>query len=180
MSSQPSLHQVAERLLHLAQTLRQDYSIPEELTAELVTVSTQCTLASTHLESGLRSLELCLSSLRREYPRRPDDLDHLRPDVQGQYVWDRWQTMALEAGLSSDMATLGRAVMREAVQHDWRERLKAECGWQDQGQAMLELARRDGPAAQKRWTYLLETDGERGRWTAHGDWEPFATQEEGW
>jgi hypothetical protein len=66
------------------------------------------------------------------------------------------------------------AVMREAVQHDWDEDLKAECGWQDDGQAMLALAIIDAPRVKRRWEWLLETDGERGQWNDKtGDWERF-------
>ena len=97
-------------------------------------------------------------------------LDHLRPDAQGRYAWDRWETRALEAGLEPKLAQRGRAVMREAVQHDWESELKAECGWLDAGQAMLSLALHEGAMVAERWKYLLETDGERGRWGADGRW----------
>jgi len=49
--------------------------------------------------------------------------------------------------------------MREADQHGWSETLQAECGWNDDGAAMLELALRDEDAARTRWQHLLETDG---------------------
>ena len=101
----------------------------------------------------------------------PDGLDPLRPDSEGQYVWDRWQAQALEAGLSQDLAGLGRAVMREAVHHAWTVELKASCGWRDNGQAMRAWALRDGAAAAQRWRHLLETDGLRGRWTPEGEWQ---------
>jgi hypothetical protein len=105
---------------------------------------------------------------------RPGEaLEPLRPDSTGRYAWDRWQVCALATGLDKDLAGLGRAVMREAAQHDWNDELKAECGWGDAGQAMLQLARTDAAGAVARWTYLLETDGERGRWTADGGWEPL-------
>lgn len=105
--------------------------------------------------------------------RPGENLEPLRPDSTGRYAWDRWQACALATGLDKDLASLGRAVMREAVQHDWTDELKAECGWSDAGQAMLELARHDAPTAQARWQHLLNTDGERGRWTANGGWQPL-------
>jgi hypothetical protein len=182
---QPSLRQVAERLLTLTQTLSRDYRIPEELAAELVSASTRCAQAHAHVECALESLEFVRGGLDNGRARlhhecaRPkhDGLDHLRPDAEGRYAWDRWQRLALEAGLDPELAALGRGFMREAVQHDWSVRLKAECGWLDGGQAMLALALTDGPAAEERWHYLLETDGERGQWTPEGDWQPLPRRE---
>jgi len=80
----------------------------------------------------------------------------------GSYPWDHWQTRALEAGLANELAVLGRAVMREAVQHNWRPHLQAECGWGDEGGKMLELALSKPKQAAKRWEHLLQTDGEIG------------------
>lgn len=98
----------------------------------------------------------------------------LRPDADGRYAWDHWKARALEAGLNKDLAELGRAVMREAVQHGWDDDLQQECGWQDEGGRMLVLAVIDGCRVKKRWEWLLETDGERGLWNEQtGDWEPF-------
>lgn len=95
---------------------------------------------------------------------RAEELARLRPDTDGCYAWDRWRLRALDAGLSDDLAWLGRHVMREAVQHAWSEELRAECGWEDEGQAMLELALRAPRKARKRWQRLMDTDGLRGRW----------------
>lgn len=180
---QPSLRHIADRLLAIAQTLVQEHGVPHELAEELTTASTRCAHAYDHLEGAIVALDLCreqlenwldfqIANLRRECPSSKNDgLDHLRPDAQGSYAWDRWEARALEAGLSREMATLGRALMREAVQHDWDARLKVEGGWLDGGQAMLALALTDGPAAEERWRYLLATDGGRGRWIADGEWE---------
>ncbi len=55
----------------------------------------------------------------------------------GSYPWDHWERAALAGGLARELATLGRAVMREASQHCWCERLQAECGWCDGGRAMF-------------------------------------------
>jgi hypothetical protein len=77
----------------------------------------------------------------------------------GGYPWDEWQTLALAAGLGAELASLGRAVMREAYNHGWPERLQRECGWADAGAAMLErVLKKPEPTAQ-RWNWLLETDG---------------------
>ena len=37
----------------------------------------------------------------------------------GDYPWDRWRIRAAAAGLSADLADLGREVVRDAYQHDW-------------------------------------------------------------
>lgn len=92
------------------------------------------------------------------------EVARLRPDAAGKYAWDRWRDHALAAGVGKDLATLGRAVMREAVQHDWEDDLKAECGWDDDGAAMLQLALTAQSKAEARWQYLLDTDGERGKY----------------
>ena len=79
----------------------------------------------------------------------------------GAYPWDHWQALALERGLAPDLAALGRSLMREADQHDWCERLKVECGWNDAGRAMLArlLAHPRRTAARLEWLYA--TDGLR-------------------
>lgn len=85
------------------------------------------------------------------------------PDCQpGSYPWDVWQTNALESELTEELAVLGRAVMREAAQHNWRPQLQAECGWNDEGEAMLELALSEPKQAAELWEHLLRTDGEIG------------------
>jgi hypothetical protein len=57
---------------------------------------------------------------------------------------------------------LGRSMIREAYQHDWPAKLQSECGWDDDGEAMIELALRDPARTDRRWRWLMETDGERG------------------
>ena len=77
----------------------------------------------------------------------------------GGYPWDEWRSKALAAGVADDLAWLGRAVMREAYNHDWSERLQHECGWSDDGAAMLELVHVQPGEAARRWNWLLSTDG---------------------
>ncbi len=79
----------------------------------------------------------------------------------GDYPWDLWYKWALEDGLSDDLAQLGRSLIREADQHSWPEELQKECGWYDSGAVMLEFAKSNPQQAEKRWDYLMETDGER-------------------
>jgi len=81
--------------------------------------------------------------------------------VAGSYPWDHWQGVALSAGLSAELASLGRSLMREADQHGWCDRLQVECGWNDSGRAMLArlLAHPRRTAARLEW--LFATDGLR-------------------
>lgn len=180
-----TLHQVAQRLSTLGEEMLAE-GTSVRLAQELHVAALCCfqaharwqdlleTLENYRLERiGLESwLDGELAQMKSETSLGPaEDLSRLRPDAQGRYAWDRWQAKALAAGLSEDLAGLGRAVIREAVQHDWVAGLQAECGWSDDGQAMLELAQRDAAAATRRWTFLLETDGLRGRWTPDGEWQ---------
>lgn len=90
---------------------------------------------------------------------QPPKIDLCPP---GSCPWDLWEHRALEARLTEKLATLGRALMREAYQHNWRPQLQTECGWVDEGEAMLELALSDPKQASDRWEHLLNTDGEIG------------------
>ena len=82
--------------------------------------------------------------------------------IYGQYPWDDWQRRALERGVSQELATLGRAVMREAYQHQWEPLLQQHCGWEDDGETMIELAKKEPVQASFAWQKLLDTDGCRG------------------
>ncbi len=91
--------------------------------------------------------------------------------VFGEYPWDHWNRWALADGVPEDLALLGCDLIREADQHCWSEELQAECGWQDSGAAMIQLALTAPDETRKRWEHLMETDGERGSWDAEtGDW----------
>jgi hypothetical protein len=92
-------------------------------------------------------------------PRLRDD--KVMGCVYGSYPWDGWQHWAFAHGVSMELATLGRAVIREAWQRGWDEKLRAECGWRDDGRAMLALALSDPALAAITWTKLLDTDGGR-------------------
>lgn len=74
---------------------------------------------------------------------------------------DDWQRHALECGLAPDLAALGRSLMREADQHAWCERLKTECGWNDDGRAMLARLLAHPRRTAARLTWLYATDGLR-------------------
>ena len=81
--------------------------------------------------------------------------------VYGSYPWDFWEKRALSCGVPPDLAGLGRAVMREADQHCWSERLQSLCGWRDDGRRMIALALRAPQTARARWEWLMEMDGLR-------------------
>jgi hypothetical protein len=81
--------------------------------------------------------------------------------VYGSYPWDFWEKRALASGVPADLASLGRAVMREADQHCWSERLQSLCGWRDEGRRMIALALRAPETARLRWEWLLDMDGLR-------------------
>lgn len=80
----------------------------------------------------------------------------------GNYPWDGWERRARERGVEAELATLGRAVMREAYQHQWEPMLRSLCGWCDEGEAMIALALEHPAHAESTWRKLLETDGCRG------------------
>ena len=77
------------------------------------------------------------------------------------YPWDEWKAWAIANGAPEELAGIGRAVIREAYQHDWDDRLKALCGWRDDGQAMLTAALKSPDEARRSWKKLLATDGLR-------------------
>lgn len=95
-------------------------------------------------------------TVRRSTARRRRHLQSPR-----RFAWDDWQERARAAGVAAGLAQLGRSLMREADQHGWREELQRECGWDDDGAAMIALALSKPDEALARWSRLLDTDGER-------------------
>lgn len=88
-----------------------------------------------------------------------------------EYPWDDWEQRALEGGVSKELASLGRAVMREAYQHQWEPKLQALCGWEDEGETMIRLALEMPAQARYIWQKLLDTDGCRGSYDPKsGEW----------
>jgi len=104
-------------------------------------------------------------------PRPRLNLDRVVGCEMLHYPWDDWERWAIDQGLNPDLAGLGRAVIREASQHCWEERLQSLCGWHDDGRRMLRLALRSPEKARKRWERLMETDGYRGEYDPKtGEW----------
>lgn len=90
--------------------------------------------------------------------------DTLVPEyLPGAYQWDDWQREALASGLDAQLTALGRAVMREACQHNWCDRLKYECGIDnaDTAAGMIACAKDQPYLMGARWQWLLATDGLR-------------------
>ena len=87
--------------------------------------------------------------------------------TSGQYPWDTWKDWAISAGLPRDLATLARALIREAYNHGWDSSLRELCGWADDGLLLFELGMKHPIFAQQAWIRLLETDGtaDGARWT---------------
>lgn len=81
------------------------------------------------------------------------------------YPWNRWLQDALEAGIPEDLATLGRATIREAYQHTWSQELK----YLTRPQLMIRMAQDAPKLAACLWTILLETDGLRHAVAENGD-----------
>jgi hypothetical protein len=71
-------------------------------------------------------------------------------------LWERWFERALEEGVDEDLASLGRSVIQECCLQRWDEDLRAECGWFDDGEGMLELALLEPDVARTRWCQLLD------------------------
>lgn len=79
-------------------------------------------------------------------------LDACRP---GDYPWDRWAALAETARVPPSLAALGRAVFREAYQHNWPLARCAEAGWADGGARMLCHALAYPNRAAARWAHLM-------------------------
>lgn len=62
----------------------------------------------------------------------------------------------MTAGVSKELAALGRSLMREAYQHNWDEHLCTEAGWNDRGEKMIQLARQTPQKAEKRWRQMFD------------------------
>ncbi|MET0013040.1 MAG: hypothetical protein ABW088_05245 [Sedimenticola sp.] len=77
----------------------------------------------------------------------------------GDYPWDRWERLAEAAGVSKELANLGRSLMREANQHQWSRELKVVAGWVDGGEEMIKSALSRPEETKLYWAYLMDTDG---------------------
>ncbi|TWU62348.1 hypothetical protein V7x_40770 [Crateriforma conspicua] len=103
---------------------------------------------------------------------RFDDKDRAR--TVGGFEWDAWKLKADMKGVPTDLACLGRDLMREAFEQSWSKELQAECGWKDRGIAMIELAMTSPSVARQRWTELMYPETRSRPGSANGsDDEPL-------
>jgi hypothetical protein len=101
----------------------------------------------------------------------------MRGRSYGDYPWDHWAARARADGVREDLVTLGRSLMREFFQHAWSTELGPFCGYGDMAdERMIAFAKSAPEAADKRWTWLLETDGLRGEWR-DGGWHEWGDAE---
>lgn len=90
------------------------------------------------------------------------------------YPWDDWQEWALAQGLDARLARQARSLIREAFSHSWDAWIRNLCGWNDDGRALFQIARRTPQKALGQWDILMRTDGFR------GDLRPGSTVEWIW
>lgn len=76
------------------------------------------------------------------------------------YEWDFWAQDALECGIAPELVSLGRAVKREVVQHNWSRRVAELCCDEVMEQMLVKAPR----MATRLYDLLLETDGLRCAW----------------
>ena len=81
------------------------------------------------------------------------------------WEWDLWEREAIERGMSKDLAILGRAVIREAMGHNWSPQLRCLCSEEVLEQMLLKAPRQ----AKRLCEVLLETDGLRVAWVEDGE-----------
>ncbi|MAE68223.1 MAG: hypothetical protein QF793_03175 [Candidatus Peribacteraceae bacterium] len=80
-----------------------------------------------------------------------------RPD-EGNDLSFAWADRARERGVPSSLASLGRMVMRRAIEENWSNNLKRECGVFDGGEAMIQLALAEPESTFARWRYLVDPE----------------------
>ena len=85
--------------------------------------------------------------------------------LQAPFEWDHWEEAALERGLDKELASLGRATMREAVQHNWSPQITNLCSWGTLDNLFTEAPR----FAKRLCELLLETDGLRVAYVEEGE-----------
>jgi len=85
--------------------------------------------------------------------------------------WDEWRERALAFGIARELAELGATLMRESYFQRWPQRVQEACGWEDDGFAMLALARRDPEEAKRRWHEILRQYDRRERAQGRFAWD---------
>lgn len=72
------------------------------------------------------------------------------------YGWDAWALYALHEGVSPELASLGRSVMREWHSHSWG-RFSGEVGF-NAAEIMIKQAKDNPEKAEERWAFLLSEE----------------------
>lgn len=72
------------------------------------------------------------------------------------YGWDAWELYALHEGVSPDLASLGRSVMREWYSHSWG-RFSEEVGF-SAAESMIRQAKDNPEKVEERWEFLLSEE----------------------
>ncbi|EBM0711438.1 hypothetical protein AIQ01_24445, partial [Salmonella enterica subsp. enterica serovar Dublin] len=72
------------------------------------------------------------------------------------YGWDAWELYALHEGVSPELASLGRSVMREWHSHSWG-RFSGEVGF-NAAEIMIKQAKDNPEKAEERWAFLLSEE----------------------
>ncbi|MBU2735665.1 hypothetical protein HAQ00_07980 [Acidithiobacillus caldus ATCC 51756] len=85
--------------------------------------------------------------------------------------WDEWRERALSLGVSKDLAELGSTLMRESYFQRWPAEIQEVCGWEDDGFAMLAMARRDPEGTRRRWQEILRHYDRRERAQGRFAWD---------
>ncbi|MGC9128105.1 MAG: hypothetical protein ACP5GA_05155 [Acidithiobacillus sp.] len=94
-----------------------------------------------------------------------------RDDTDLVLEWDEWRERALTFGVPRELAELGSTLMRESYFQRWPLAVQEACGWEDDGFAMLALARRDPEAARRHWQEILRRYDRRERAQGRFAWD---------
>ncbi len=91
-----------------------------------------------------------------------DETGSAGEEAQSPFLWIRWKAQADAAGMREATAWDGRALIREAYQHQWAGTLGPSidtvCGWSDEGAAMLAFGLAHPELAAAAWEHLVEED----------------------
>lgn len=78
------------------------------------------------------------------------------------FFWDQWKERADAANMRADVATAGRALVRECYQHGWENfmgpGIQTLCGYDDNGEALLAFGLAYPDLAERIWNHLVADD----------------------
>lgn len=73
--------------------------------------------------------------------------------------WDVWKLRAIKAGISRELAALGRKLMKTAYDDRWSGGGSDYAGWDDAGAQLISMALADPNLAKTEWEQHLEWGG---------------------